>query len=102
MVRPANIITSVADILAGIAIAAYAFGQPLSGLMLVPCVLLCLSTACLYGGGIVFNDIFDLETDRIERPERALPSGDISLGKALWLGSSLILAGIGFAAGSNC
>lgn len=101
MVRPANIITSIADILAGIAIATYASGHSLSGFMLVPCILLCLSTACLYGGGIVFNDIFDLETDRVERPERAIPSGDISMGNALRLGIVLLLAGIGFAAASN-
>ena len=36
-----------------------------------------LSTIGFYGGGIVFNDIFDLELDKIERPERVIPSGKV-------------------------
>lgn len=101
MVRPANIITSVADVIAGIAIASYTYGQSFTGLMLVPCMLLCFSTACLYGGGIVFNDVFDAETDALERPERAIPSGDISKGIAIRMGIILLVTGIGFAAASN-
>ena len=27
-------------------------------------------TVCLYAGGVVLNDVFDLEVDRVERPER--------------------------------
>lgn len=90
--RPANIVTAVADILAGIAIVSVpassirAFGPAI--------LLLCLSTACLYGGGIVFNDVFDVELDKIERPERAIPSGKVSLKEANVLGSILLCAGV--------
>jgi len=96
MMRPANIITSVADILAGIAIS----GILSSGFSIpwMPIILLALSTACLYGGGIVFNDVFDADLDKIERPERAIPSGLISLQNATILGSVLLIAGIGLAA----
>lgn len=90
--RPANIVTSVADILAGIAIA-IAPGS-LAETTWLPALLLCLSTACLYGGGIVFNDVFDVETDKIERPERAIPSGRVSLPEASVLGILLLSAGI--------
>lgn len=96
MMRPANIVTSVADILAGIAIS----GVLSSGFSVPwPSILfLAVSTACLYGGGIVFNDVFDAELDKIERPERAIPSGLISLQNAAIFGSLLLFAGIALAA----
>jgi hypothetical protein len=96
IMRPANIVTSVADILAGIAISGI-----LSNGFSIPWIsilYLSLSTACLYGGGIVFNDVFDADLDKIERPERAIPSGIISLQNATIFGSLLLLAGIGLAA----
>jgi 4-hydroxybenzoate polyprenyltransferase len=91
--RPANIVTSVADVLAGIAISGYFLSGDQEFL---PVFLLCLSTIGLYGGGIVFNDIFDADLDRIERPERAIPSGAISKKEATLLG--IVLLGIGFLA----
>ena len=91
--RPANIVTSVADVLAGIAISGYFLSVDQEFL---PVFLLCLSTIGLYGGGIVFNDVFDADLDRIERPERAIPSGAISKKEATLLG--IILLCIGFLA----
>ncbi|QNN44996.1 UbiA-like protein EboC [Pedobacter roseus] len=94
--RPANIVTSVADILAGIAISGIlgsGFVTPWLSIL-----LLAASTACLYGGGIVFNDVFDAELDKIERPERAIPSGLISLQNAATFGSLLLSGGIILAA----
>lgn len=90
--RPANIITAIADILAGVAIAN--FSTPFAELNPIGVMFLCISTIGLYGGGIVFNDIFDLELDKIERPERAIPSGKISLKNAWIFGSMLLLIGI--------
>ncbi|NRB50543.1 MAG: UbiA-like protein EboC [Saprospiraceae bacterium] len=90
-VRPANVVTAIADIIAGAAISGSlsgGLGEPSSLLLLV------ISTIGLYGGGIVFNDIFDLKQDRIERPERILPSGKLSLSTALTFGSLLLLMGI--------
>ncbi len=96
MMRPANIVTSVADILAGIAIS----GILSSGFVTpwISILLLAASTACLYGGGIVFNDVFDAELDKIERPERAIPSGLISLQNAATFGTLLLSGGIVLAA----
>ena len=96
MMRPANIVTSVADVLAGIAIAGV-FTATVAGHWL-SIVLLCCSTACLYGGGIVFNDVFDAGLDRVERPERAIPSGLVTLTEATLLGAVLLLTGIILAA----
>jgi 4-hydroxybenzoate polyprenyltransferase len=81
----------VADVLAGIAISGYVFGSEID---LLPIILLCLSTIGLYGGGIVFNDVFDFELDKIERPERAIPSGAVKLKEAVYLGVFLLFLGI--------
>lgn len=95
IIRPANLITSATDILAGVALAtllsnlseagnAYIFG---------PILLVC-SSLLLYAGGIAFNDIFDLNIDTTERPERPLPSGRIPLRKAVAYATVLLALGI--------
>ena len=40
-------------------------------------LLLVTISACLYAGGMVLNDCFDIEQDRRLRPFRPLPSGRI-------------------------
>jgi 1,4-dihydroxy-2-naphthoate octaprenyltransferase len=93
LMRPANIVTAISDILAGAALAGYVGGgeQTASVLWLV------LSTIGLYGGGVVFNDVFDAALDRVERPERPIPSGLISETEAATLGSMLLAIGVGAA-----
>ena len=91
LVRPANVVTSVADVLAGIAISGFFIN---GGFEYISVLLLCISTIGLYAGGIVFNDIFDAELDKVERPERAIPSGAINIDEAKILGSVLLLLGI--------
>src|SRR5690625_7929872 len=80
LMRPANIITAFADILAGFAAAGGVLALTSSGFDLEPDGVgwLLLATFGLYGGGIVFNDVFDASIDAEERPERAIPSGRIS------------------------
>lgn len=92
--RPANIVTSVADVLAGIAVSDVLAGGIFSAGYIFPIILLCFSTACLYGGGVIFNDVFDAGLDKIERPERAIPSGRITVKEASILGGFLLLLGI--------
>ena len=87
--RPANIVTAYADILAGYAAAAVVEPAHLAQLL--------IATTGLYGGGIVLNDVFDARLDSIERPERPIPSGIVSLGQASWLGGALLAGGIGAA-----
>ena len=91
LMRPANIVTSVADVLAGIAISGYFLTFETD---YFPVLMLCISTIGLYGGGIVFNDVFDADLDKIERPERAIPSGAVKLNEAILLGAFLLLSGI--------
>jgi len=96
LMRPANIVTALADILAGAAVArAWSVGAEVPAEL----GLLLLSTVGLYGGGVVFNDVFDVELDREERPERPLPSGQISLSAATFGGALLLLGGIMAACG---
>jgi len=92
LTRPANIVTAISDILAGIAIAGFSFS--LEQIDIWKAAFLCISTIGLYGGGIVFNDIFDLELDRIERPERVIPSGKVSKENAIIFGVSLLVLGV--------
>lgn len=104
LTRPANIITAIADILAGFAIS----GSTIqivnvgNGWFYIPelsnLILLIISTIGLYGGGVVLNDFFDAELDLIERPERPIPSGKASkIGAFIW---GVLLLSIGIQAAS--
>jgi hypothetical protein len=92
--RPANMVTSVADVLAGIAISGFFALSLFHSDYLYPVILLCISTACLYAGGIVFNDVFDFELDCVERPERPIPKGIVNIAQASIAGAILLFAGI--------
>ncbi len=94
LMRPANIVTAVADILAGIAISGFLITHPSD---FSPLVWLILSTIGLYGGGVVMNDVFDAALDKVERTERPIPSGLISRSEASALGITLLVIGIYFA-----
>jgi 4-hydroxybenzoate polyprenyltransferase len=103
LMRPANIITAIADILAGFAAAGAVrqiqaeVGSTYGSLyhpLATDLVWLVLATIGLYGGGVVFNDVFDAELDKIERPERPIPSGAASKSSASILGGLLLLGGI--------
>lgn len=86
IMRPANIVTAWADILTGFAVTSLDNPLPLAWLL--------LATTGLYGGGVVFNDVFDAELDAQERPERPIPTGRASIHGATILGSSLLIVGV--------
>jgi len=91
LMRPANLVTAAADILAGWAAAGIPGYRELA--------LLAGSSVALYAGGVVLNDVFDAELDAVERPERPIPSGAISLRNAalsggLWLAIGATLAAL--------
>ena len=91
LVRPANITTAWADILLGAAAGGFMVNGSLN---LSTLGWLILATTGLYGGGVVFNDVCDAELDAVERPERPLPSGKVSLKNATLLGTVLLFIGI--------
>ncbi len=72
LVRIPNVVTAVADIVAGFL---YVGGQRDEWSALL---LLIGASACLYGGGAALNDVCDVVRDRRERPERPIPSGRLS------------------------
>jgi 4-hydroxybenzoate polyprenyltransferase len=92
LVRLPNVFTAVADIALG-ALAAGALPS-----RWLPFLLLALTSGCLYCSGMVWNDFFDLEQDRKERPSRPIPSGRVSRGTAARFGAALFAAGL-FVAG---
>ena len=94
LMRPANMVTAIADVIAGIAIAGFLVIDIISLQHTIHIILLCISTASLYAGGIVFNDVFDIEDDKANRPERVIPSGRVSLKQASILGITLFVIGI--------
>ena len=91
--RPANIVTAVSDVLAGTAIALL-FVPEGAALEWPALLVLMVATIGLYGGGVVFNDVFDAALDAVERPERPIPSGKVSIGRATKLAIVLFIVGI--------
>lgn len=93
LLRPANVATALADVLAGFAVAGFSHRGALPWLL--------ASTCCLYGGGVVLNDVFDRTLDAVERPERPIPSGRVTAVSAARLGIGLLAGGIALASLSS-
>lgn len=91
LARAPNVFTAVTNVFTGCAAAALPPAGPFD------VSLLAFSSACLYTGGMVLNDYCDLDTDRIERPTRPLPSGAIAPRAALGLAVGLLAVGIALA-----
>jgi 4-hydroxybenzoate polyprenyltransferase len=86
LLRPPNVVTAIADVLAGYAVAGRANAGALPWLI--------GSTMCLYAGGVVLNDFFDRHLDAAERPERPIPSGRVAAESAARFGAVLLVAGV--------
>jgi 4-hydroxybenzoate polyprenyltransferase len=91
--RLPNVFTAMADIAMGF----WFTHATVSGADWIVFALLLIASSCLYTAGMVLNDVYDLEIDRRERPQRPLPSGRIDARFAKVLGLSLLIAGIVFA-----
>jgi 4-hydroxybenzoate polyprenyltransferase len=87
LVRLPNAFTALSNIVAGY----FSLTGP-SDASALHISLLMASSALLYVSGIVFNDYFDIETDRRERPSRPLPSGLVSKRNALALAIATLAA----------
>lgn len=91
LIRLPNVFTAMADILAGYWLASQAmvWSWRLAALL--------VASAALYSAGIVLNDLRDIEIDRIERPNRPLPSGRVGVREARVLAAILCAVGLGAA-----
>lgn len=87
LIRPPNVLTVLTNILAGY----FSLTSPADA-NAVQVSMLMASSSLLYVSGIVFNDYFDLEIDRKERPGRPLPSGRVSRQNALALALGALVA----------
>ena len=88
LMRLPNVFTAMADVAMGF-LFTHASVHPAGAFL-----LLGFASSCLYTGGMVLNDVFDLEQDRRERPKRPLPSGQIPVKTATRIGWSLLQWGI--------
>jgi 4-hydroxybenzoate polyprenyltransferase len=86
LLRPGNVVTAWADVLAGFAVA-HSSNMRHAGLLIA-------ATSCLYGGGVILNDFFDRGLDAVERPERPIPSGRVSSTAAGVFGFTCLAFGI--------
>ncbi|SDT39543.1 SCO3242 family prenyltransferase [Jiangella sp. DSM 45060] len=90
LVRAPAALTVPGDSLAGAAAAGFPYGARTA---VTP-----LASACLYWAGMALNDYADRDLDRVERPERPIPSGRVTPSEALGLAAGLTAAGLGLAA----
>ncbi len=56
-----------------------------------------ISAAMITSAGNIINDYFDVEIDKINKPDRPIPSGRISRSDALMLSFALFMIGLGLA-----
>jgi geranylgeranylglycerol-phosphate geranylgeranyltransferase len=86
-IRPANVVIAAGAVMVG----ALSSGLRPGGSVWLACLVAGLIT----GGGNVINDVYDLEIDRINKPQRPLPSGRASRRGAVALGAILLVLGVG-------
>src|SRR5919199_644904 len=87
LVRLPNVFTAMADIGMAALVAGALPGHAAAVALLV------LASSCLYCAGMVWNDYFDLEQDKRERPFRPIPSGRVTPRQAALFGAALLAAG---------
>jgi 4-hydroxybenzoate polyprenyltransferase len=95
LVRLPTVFTALADIGLGWC-GALATGTPWARWPTFAALL--AASACLYSAGMIWNDFFDVDQDRRERPSRPLPSGRISRRGAATAGLVQLCLGLLFAA----
>jgi len=93
ILRISNLPTVWTNVLVG-AVLSIAVARP-SNPSLISVLIAIIAGSCLYLAGMVFNDVFDLEIDRRERPGRPIPSSRIGRGAATTIGAVLLAIGVG-------
>lgn len=89
--RVSNLPTVTSNVLAGIVLAG---AQP----SVWRIVVVCWAMSMMYVAGMYLNDAFDRDIDRIERPERPIPSGQVSALLVFQIGYSFLFGGVAWLA----
>ncbi len=100
MTRPVNIVIAVVTLFIGYFLQGVLdFGA--SDVPAYSLVLQALGFALAIGFGNIQNDVLDFESDKLNRPERPLPSGRISVGaaKTVWIVMAILTVACGLADG---
>ena len=87
LARVSNTPTVISDTVAGAVLASF-----LAEVSTV--VIVAVAMALFYTAGMILNDVLDEEIDRVERPERPLPSGAVSRSAAIVVVAALFAVGL--------
>ncbi|MFB6088337.1 MAG: UbiA family prenyltransferase, partial [Candidatus Aenigmatarchaeota archaeon] len=75
IIRPLNCLMTFVAVFVGVLVSGFSSFQPV--------ILAGISAFFICGGGMVINDYIDRELDKMDKPERSIPSGKISPNCAL-------------------
>lgn len=92
LLRVSNAPTVLTNVLAGAAVGMHSLpagGSPAAGTLL----LVGTGTLLVYLAGMALNDAFDARADAVERPGRPIPSGRVTVARAIALGLSMLGVG---------
>jgi 4-hydroxybenzoate polyprenyltransferase len=85
--RVSNLPTVTSNVLAAVALAgAHPSPATIAGA--------CLAASLMYIAGMWLNDAFDRDIDRVERPERPIPSGEVATRTVFDVGFALLAIGV--------
>jgi len=102
LIRLPAVFTAPADVLAGLALGgAFVSGGRPVGADVLSDLAVVVASVCIYAAGMAANDVFDHAVDRVERPQRPIPSGRIRVCTAWTLVIALQLAGVSLAVGGG-
>ena len=95
LARPFTLLAPVVGVLSASAVAAAALDRPWGSRQLVGA---CCAAALATAASNAWNQVFDLEIDRVNKPQRPLPSGAVSTALAMRFGFLCAAAALGLAA----
>jgi 4-hydroxybenzoate polyprenyltransferase len=88
LLRLPAVFTAIADVMMGYLVTQGSFQPPWAIALLV------VASSLIYLAGMVLNDAHDVDVDAIDRPQRPIPSGRISLASAQRLGWGMLAGGV--------
>jgi 4-hydroxybenzoate polyprenyltransferase len=85
--RVSNLPTVTSNVLAAIALSGARPGK-------LAIAIVCAAMSLLYVAGMYLNDAFDRDIDRVERPERPIPAGEVDTATVFGLGFLQLALGV--------